>query len=61
MFASPDILLTIKSKAMGWSGRVARMGEENTDVRLWRGKLKEVGNLEICLESSILLKCILNE
>jgi hypothetical protein len=37
------------------------MGEEETAVRLWREKLKEVENLYMCLEKSILLKCILNE
>jgi hypothetical protein len=33
LFNSPDILLSIKSKKMGWVGHVARMGEEKADVK----------------------------
>ena len=38
LYSSPNIVRVIKSKRMGWAGRVARMGEERGVYRVLVGK-----------------------
>ena len=38
LYSSPNIVLVIKSRRMGWAGHVARMGEERGVYRVLVGK-----------------------
>jgi hypothetical protein len=38
LYSSPNIVLVIKSRRMGWAGHVARMGEERGVYRVLAGK-----------------------
>jgi len=44
-YSSPNIIRVIKSRGMGWTGRVARMGESIFLYRVWWGNLSEGGHL----------------
>jgi hypothetical protein len=41
LYSSPNIVRVIKSRKMGWAGRVARMGEERGCIESWWGKRRE--------------------
>jgi len=41
LYSSPSIVRVIKSRRMGWVGRVARMGEERGAYRVLVGKPEE--------------------
>jgi len=47
---------------MSWAEHLARTGKEKLHKGVWWGKLKEARHFgELCLDGSILLKCILNK
>ena len=46
LYPSPNIFRVIKSRRMGWTGRVARMGRVEVYTSFWWGNLKERDYLE---------------
>jgi hypothetical protein len=38
MYSSSNVIWVIKSRRMGWTGHVARMGEERSSYRVLVGK-----------------------
>jgi hypothetical protein len=45
MYTSPNIVLVIKSRRMGWAGHVACMWERQSVYRVWWGSLRERDHL----------------
>jgi hypothetical protein len=41
LYSSPNILLVIKSRRMGWAGHVARLGRREACIRFWWENLRE--------------------
>ena len=46
LYSSPNIFRVMKSRRMGWAGRVARIGEKRVHTGLWCGNLREREHLE---------------
>jgi hypothetical protein len=46
LYSSPDIIMQIKSRRMGWAGHVARMGEGRNVYRVLMGKPERKRPLE---------------
>jgi hypothetical protein len=46
LYSSPNIIRMIKSRRMGWSGDVARMGRRGMHIRYWWESQKERDHYE---------------
>jgi hypothetical protein len=59
LYSSPNIVHVIKSRRVGWTGHVARMGERTGIYRVWMGKPEEEDHLEDSgVDGSTILRCI---
>ena len=59
LYFSPNIVRVINSRRMGWTGHVARMGEERAGYRSWWGNRRERDHWgDLGVDGWIILGCI---